>query len=37
MLCVFAMWFDLQDYRGTFERNRDARAMVVIGRSVRLP
>lgn len=24
MLCFYAMWFDLQDYRGTFERNRDA-------------
>src|SRR4051794_37708036 len=24
VLCFYAMWFDLQDYRGTFERNRDA-------------
>jgi penicillin amidase len=24
LLCFYAMWFDLQDYRGTFERNRDA-------------
>jgi penicillin amidase len=24
MLCVYAMWFDLQDYKGTFELNRDA-------------
>lgn len=24
ILCGFAMWFDLQDYQGSFERNRDA-------------
>ncbi|MDB6115170.1 MAG: quiP [Lacunisphaera sp.] len=24
ILCVYAMWFDLQDYKGTFELNRDA-------------
>lgn len=24
LLCFYAMWFDLQDYRGNFERNRDA-------------
>jgi penicillin amidase len=24
LLCFYAMWFDLQDYRGAFERNRDA-------------
>lgn len=24
ILCAYAMWFDLQDYRGMFERNRDA-------------
>lgn len=24
ILCIYAMWFDLQDYRGTFELNRDA-------------
>jgi len=24
MLCFYAMWFDLQDFRGAFERNRDA-------------
>ena len=24
MLCVYAMWFDLQDYKGTFELSRDA-------------
>ena len=24
LLCFYAMWFDLQDYRGTFERNREA-------------
>ena len=24
VLCAYAMWFDLQDYRGTFELNRDA-------------
>lgn len=24
LLCVYAMWFDLQDYRGTFELNRAA-------------
>jgi len=24
LLCVYAMWFDLQDYRGSFELNRDA-------------
>lgn len=24
LLCFYAMWFDLQDYRGSFERNRDA-------------
>jgi penicillin amidase len=24
ILCVYAMWFDLQDYRGAYELNRDA-------------
>ncbi len=24
LLCIYAMWFDLQDYRGAFELNRDA-------------
>ncbi len=24
ILCIYAMWFDLQDYKGTFELNRDA-------------
>ncbi len=24
LLCYYAMWFDLQDYRGNYERNRDA-------------
>ena len=24
LLCFYAMWFDLQDFRGTFELNRDA-------------
>jgi penicillin amidase len=24
LLCAYAMWFDLQDYRGSFELNRDA-------------
>lgn len=24
LLCFYAMWFDLQDYRGAFERNRAA-------------
>ena len=24
VLCVYAMWFDLQDFKGTFELNRDA-------------
>ncbi|HKB55948.1 MAG TPA: penicillin acylase family protein [Lacunisphaera sp.] len=24
LLCAFAMWFDLQDYTGSFELNRDA-------------
>ncbi len=24
LLCVYTMWFDLQDYRGNFELNRDA-------------
>lgn len=24
MLCIYAMWFDLQDSHGTFERNREA-------------
>ena len=24
LLCFYAMWFDLQDYRGSFERNRAA-------------
>lgn len=24
ILCAYAMWFDLQDYRGSFERNRAA-------------
>jgi len=24
LLCFYAMWFDLQDYRGVFERNRGA-------------
>jgi penicillin amidase len=24
VLCIYAMWFDLQDYRGNFERTRDA-------------
>ena len=24
LLCIYAMWFDLQDYKGTFELNRDA-------------
>jgi penicillin amidase len=24
ILCAYAMWFDLQDHRATFERNRDA-------------
>ncbi len=24
VLCAYAMWFDLQDYQGNFERNRDA-------------
>ena len=24
LLCFYAMWFDLQDYRGNFERNREA-------------
>lgn len=24
LLCIYAMWFDLQDYKGTFDLNRDA-------------
>jgi penicillin amidase len=24
LLCFYAMWFDLQDYHGNYERNRDA-------------
>jgi penicillin amidase len=24
LLCIYAMWFDLQDYKGTFDLNREA-------------